>query len=462
MVTAVGLSIREAQIALANRELSCIELVEAHLARAETVDSRLGCYTQRFDDLARQAAAAADRELANGAETKPLTGIPIAIKDILSTVEAPTTAQSSAYVDHSVGRDAVVTARLRAAGAIITGKTTTMEFAIGTPDETKSFPIPRNPWDLSAWAGGSSSGSASAVVSGCSMAAIGTDTAGSIRIPAAFCGATGLMPTPGRVPRTGCVPLAWSLDHIGPIARSAEDCGILLDLIAGHDSSDPTSLDAPEDQPAKRARIRIGVDRRDPAGQDPALLALFEAAVDVLKQAGFDVVDVELPHWQELNSAALVIMLSEALAFHRVNLGERWSDYSAGARSIIGSAVQYSGADYVQAQRVRAMVRTELAAMLSDVDAVVTPTCGVGAFALADLGAVATEAEHGGFGPVYTAYWDPTGCPVLTVPIGFTAAGLPLGLQFAAPPFDDHLLVQLGTEYQRRTDWHRRVPPQLS
>jgi aspartyl-tRNA(Asn)/glutamyl-tRNA(Gln) amidotransferase subunit A len=233
-------TLSEAARALRERKVSSVELVTAALARADALDELLGVYLHRLDDYALSRARQADGELAAGRDRGPLHGLPIGVKDILAMAEGPTTA-NSLILDPAWGqhRDAVVVERLKEAGAVITGKVTTMEFAVGLHDQTKPHPRPRNPWDPERFPGGSSSGTAAGVASGMFLAGIGTDTGGSIRTPAAYCGVSGLMPTFGRVPSAGCVPLGYSLDRIGPLARSARDCGAFLVAIAGPDARDP-------------------------------------------------------------------------------------------------------------------------------------------------------------------------------------------------------------------------------
>lgn len=207
-------------------------LVEAALAGAEALDGQLGLFLARFDNAARTAAHERDEELAGGHDRGPLHGVPIVVKDIIATIEGPTTAQSRVLdAGWGAGIDAAVVSRLRAAGAVILGKTTTMEFAIGYPDPAKGFPVPRNPWDPERWTGGSSSGTAAAVAAGVAPAGLGTDTGGSVRLPAAYCGITGFKATYGAVPKSGVVPLGYSVDHVGPMARSVEDCAALLDVL---------------------------------------------------------------------------------------------------------------------------------------------------------------------------------------------------------------------------------------
>jgi len=459
-------TITDAAAALRAGETTSVELVEQAIAVADATDAEVGSFLARFVDSSLAAAAAADEALTRGAEVGPLHGIPLGIKDIITTVEAPSTAQSLILDPAWSHGDAVVVSRLREAGGIIMGKTTTMEFAIGIPDASKPFPIPRNPWNTDRWAGGSSSGSGSALATGAVLGALGTDTGGSIRIPAAFCGITGLMQTFGRVPKSGCVPLGYSLDHIGPMARSARDCALLLGVLAGHDPSDASSLDVPVPDylaalTGDLTGLRIGIDRLSRiggAGEDPGLPAVFDAAIAVLAAQGAEIVEIELPYYDEMTAADMVIMASEALAYHLPDLQTRWSDYFAGTRAMVGSGAFYSAADYVQAQRVRRVGQKALAAVFDEVDLLVTPTSGAGAISFADLDTLIEGAGRGVFGPIYTPYWDTVGNPVLAAPMGFTTGGLPLSLQIAGRPFDEATVLRAGDAYQQATSWHLRTP----
>jgi aspartyl-tRNA(Asn)/glutamyl-tRNA(Gln) amidotransferase subunit A len=458
-------TITDAAAALRARALSSRELTEAAIARAQALDDELGVYITRFDDYALERADAADADFAAGVDRGPLQGIPIGVKDILAMAEGPTTAQSlildRAWGD---GRDAVIVERLKAAGAVITGKTTTMEFAIGVPDVSKPFPLPRNPWDRDRWAGGSSSGSGSGVAAGIMLGAIGTDTGGSIRVPSAFCGVTGLMPTFGRVPNAGCVPFGFSLDHIGPLARSARDCGAMLGVLAGADTRDPYASEAPvPDYLSGLGRslegVRIGVDRVNHfgiEGEDPAAAGIFEAAVDALRSLGADVVEIELPHYAETMTAQWVTMACEAMAYHGEDLRARWDDYFVGTRMLVALGATFSGADFVQAQRVRRVAQRGLQQLFHQVDLVATPpmTSAAPTFAAIEERGLAAILNT-----VRTTYWDAVGNPALVLPIGFTPERLPLSLQLTAPPFEEGRLVRAGDAYQRATDWHLRVPP---
>ena len=296
------LTITDAAAALRAGQTSSVELTRAAYEVADRHDSELGVYLSRFDETALAAAATADAELAAGLDKGPLHGIPLGIKDIIATEEGETTAQSL-VLDRAWGAqgDAPVVARLRAAGAVITGKTSTMEYAIGIPDPEKPFPIPRNPWNPEHYPGGSSSGTGGGVAAGMFLGGLGTDTGGSIRFPATNCGITGLKQTFGRVPKFGCVPLGYSYDHIGPMARSAADCAAMLSVLAGHDQRDATSVDRPVDDylsglTGSLEGVRIGVDPllEHSSMTVPELQSVLDAALTELRAAGATVVPVTL------------------------------------------------------------------------------------------------------------------------------------------------------------------------
>lgn len=459
------LTVADAAAALRAGTVTSVELTTTVLGAADVLDGTLGTYIARFDDAALAAAEQADQDLARGIDRGPYQGVPIGMKDILATSEGPTTAQSlvmdPAWGD---GRNGPVVSRLKAAGAVVTGKVTTMEFAIGFPDQGKPFPLPRNPWDTDRWTGGSSSGTGNGVASGLFFAGIGTDTGGSIRIPAAFCGISGLMPTFGRVPKSGCAPLGYSLDHIGPMARSAWDCAAMLEIIAGYHPSDESCADRPVDDyraalTGDLSGVRIGVERAHhfPDDVDPALAGCFEAALAALSSRGAHLVDVSLPYFEEINVALMVTMAAEALAYHRGDMRDRWDDYFAGTRMTVVLGALESAADFVQAQRVRRVAQRELATVFGDVDLIVSPTTAVGAnpYRAFEDPLWLSNFMH----LIFTPYWDAVGNPAMAVPMGLTSNGLPLSLQIAGRPFEEALVLRAADAYQATTDWHLRVPP---
>ena len=463
-VSSLPVTLTGAAAALRSGAVTSVQLTEAAIDRATKLDDSLGVYLSRFDDYAMAMAVTADAELAAGTDRGPLHGIPCAVKDIIAMAEGPTTAQSL-ILDPAwgAGRDAPVVARLKRAGAVITGKVTTMEFAIGMPDPGKPFPLPRNPWDTSTWPGGSSSGSGAGVAAGLFYMALGTDTGGSIRIPAAFCGVSGLMPTFGRVPKAGCVPLGYSLDHIGPLARSVADCAAVLEVIAGHHPSDPDCVDAPftaqsADGDLGGVRVGVAIENQFSGQADPAARPAFDAAVAVLAARGADVREVRLPYWSEMATANMVTMESEALAYHRADLRARWADYFAMTRAFIGQGAFVSGADYVQAQRVRRVAQQALGDLFAEVDLIVSPTVQCGGPRYEEITGWGPAGMEGFMAQVNTPYWDSVGNPVLAVPVGFTAAGLPLSMQIAGPPFGEAAALRAGQVYQEHTSWHLREP----
>ncbi|TAJ18681.1 MAG: amidase [Dehalococcoidia bacterium] len=455
-------TLTEAAAALRSGTLSSVALTEAVIARADALDGDLGVYITRMDNEALNAAAAADRDFTAGIDRGPLQGIPIGVKDIIATRDAPTTAQSLILNPAwGAGIDAPVVARLRAAGAVITGKTTTMEFAVGMPDANKPFPVPHNPWDLERWPGGSSSGSGAGVAAGLFFGALGTDTGGSIRLPAAYCGITGLKPTYGRVPKSGCAPLGYSLDHIGPMARSARDCAAILEVLAGYDASDPTCSHAavPPYLAALTGSvkgIRIGVERVNhltAPNADPVAVAAFEDAAAWFISAGALVEEVAVPYYQEIRSANTVTMRGESTSYHLGDLRTRWEDYGVHTSKAVSQGAIVGAADYVQAQRFRSLARRVVAAMMEPLDVLLMPTALMGAPRLAGL-------DHTSFmnWPTFTQPWNLLGLPALALPMGFTAAGLPLSMQVVGKPFAEATVLRVGDAYQRKTSFHLERP----
>jgi aspartyl-tRNA(Asn)/glutamyl-tRNA(Gln) amidotransferase subunit A len=456
-------TISEAAQALRSGETTSVALAQGAIAVADEHHEAVGTFIARYNSQALTAAEAADADFAAGVDKGPLQGIPLGIKDIITTSEGPTTAQSL-VLDPQWGLDigdAPVVSRLRSAGALIMGKLTTMEFAIGMPDFDRPFPIPRNPWNLDYWPGGSSSGSGSAVASGMVLGALGTDTGGSIRIPAAFCGVNGLMPTFGRVPKSGCAPLGYSLDHIGPLTRSARDAALMLQVLAGIDPSDPGSVDVPVPDytvglTGDLTGLRIGVQRLEQfaAEEDPALPALLDAATAALAAAGAEIVPIELPFYSEMTTAAFLMFAAEALAYHRPDFQSRWGDYAPGTRRMIALGFGLSAADYVQAQRARRVGQKALAGLFSEVDLVITPTTSTVAPRMEQIEVMMGE----GLTSIHTPYWDTTGNPAMSIPMGFGEAGMPLGLQIAGRPFDEATVLRAADAFQRQTDWHLQKP----
>jgi aspartyl-tRNA(Asn)/glutamyl-tRNA(Gln) amidotransferase subunit A len=421
------------------------------LQRADVIDADLGAYLARFDTTALAAARRADEERAHGHVRGPLHGVAVALKDIIASVEAPTTAQSNVTPVLPSGVDAPIVQRLRAAGAVIIGKTSLNEFACGPPSPDAGYPLPRNPWDRDRWAGGSSSGSAAGVGAGLFPMAVGTDTGGSIRIPSAYCGVTGFKPTFGLVPTDGVVAFAYSADTVGPIARSAADCAVLLSVLADRDDIAAAVADA--DHVLEHARI--GADRhyREVSGVDPALGVRFEDALGELAALGAQVDDVDIRAASEAAVLSSQVMSAvEAYEFHRPHLRAEWSAYLPGTRGSLVMGAFHRVADYVRAQRVRAAATAELLERFGAVDFVVSPTVGAAAPTF--------DTDFYALLPLFfTRVWNGAGFPALSLPMGRNRDGLPLGLQIVGAPGTDRAVLAAGIAFQRRTAFHTELPP---
>ncbi|MEU0463596.1 amidase [Amycolatopsis sp. NPDC006131] len=445
--------------------VSAVELVDAAIARAEAADATLGVFLHRDDERARAAARAADDRLARGEPIGPLEGIPLGIKDILACADGPTTAQSL-VLDPAWARgqgDAPAVARLRGAGGIVLGKLTTMEFALGVPDVSKPFPVPRNAWHPGHYAGGSSSGCGSGVASGMVLGALGSDTAGSIRMPAGFNGVTGLKPTFGRVPKSGMVPLSYTLDHVGPVARSARDCALLLSVLAGHHLADPyAAADVPGDYlgglTGDLAGVRVGYDDLDRFAPraDSLLRQRFTAMLAIFEDAGAELVPVRLPMYEELQAIDSVVMLAEALSYHVRDLESRAGDYGQATRVLLCGARGITAAHYLQAMRVRRIAQARMDALLETVDLVVTP---MGHLPAPRMDEISGLEPTGVMTSLHTAYWNPLGNPTLVVPMGLSAAGLPLALSISGRRWEESVVLRAGDAVQGLSSHHLGTPP---
>lgn len=449
---------------LRSGRITAAVLTEAMLARCHAAQDRLGAFVAITAESAMAAARVADADLARGIDRGPLHGIPIGIKDLLATHDAPTTANSR-VLDPAWGNraDATVVRKLRAAGAVALGKLTLHEFAIGWPDPETGFPIAKNPWDPARTPGGSSSGTGAAVAAGLILGGLGSDTGGSIRGPASFCGISGIKPTFGRVSKEGAVPLGYSLDNVGPMARTARDCAIMLEIIAGYDPADPCTVDVPVPSmtaglDGALAGVRVGVphDYFFTAPElDAAVKAAVLAGIDAMRDAGATVVDVDLPHMESAVAAQGVTIRAEAYAYHEADLRAKPEFYGRYTRQRLLGGMLYSSADFVQAQRVRAVVRDAWAAAMRAVDVLVTPTGTSVAQAFAEFDPSSLSALTS---PGFTGVWNLVGFPALSVGCGFSQAGLPIGMQIVGLPFAEPTVFRVGDAYQRITDWHTRAP----
>jgi aspartyl-tRNA(Asn)/glutamyl-tRNA(Gln) amidotransferase subunit A len=460
------LTLRQQSDLLHRRALSPVELAEAYLARIGDLNATLNAYYTVTAEAARAQARQAEAELAAGEDRGPLHGIPIGLKDLVATAGVRTTAGSKILADWVPSEDATVVQRLRAAGAVLLGKCAMTEFAMGHPHNPHYGPT-RNPWDLERTPGGSSSGSAAATAAGLASASLGSDTACSIRQPAAYCNLVGLRPTHGRVSLVGVVPLAHSYDTVGPITRTVEDAALLLQALAGPDVADPATEPVPV--PDYRAALRPGLQGLRVAVPRPyfwdrldgAVAAAVEAALAVLRRLGARVADVALPGLEAALAARQVVNDAEAYAVHAAWLRERRQDYGdeVGGRLPRGADVGGEALARAQEQVRRFVASTH--ALLAEHDVLVTPTTPTPAWRfdtpLATVGGV--EEPNRTFGLRLTLPFSALGGPSLSVPCGFSADGLPIGLQIAGRRWDEATVLRVGHAYEQAMDWYTRRSP---
>ncbi|MBP1589554.1 MAG: Asp-tRNA(Asn)/Glu-tRNA(Gln) amidotransferase subunit GatA [Kiritimatiellae bacterium] len=480
-----ALGLAEAAAALAQGAVTSVQLVQALLDRADALEPRLNALTWRDPADALAQAAAADAARAAG-DPRPLLGVPMAIKDLLNVKGQPCTAGSNILRGYVSPYDATVIARLRAAGIVFLARPNTDEFAMGGSTETSAYGPTRNPWALDRVPGGSSGGSAAAVAACEAPAALASDTGGSIRQPAAFCGVTGLKPTYGRVSRYGCVAFASSLDQVGPIARTVEDAAWVYETIAGRDPHDSTTSARPVEPVRELAAasrdlrgVRLGIPREYFAeGLADDVRALTEAAIAQCRELGAELVDVTLPHSRHGIACYYILAPAEASAnlarYDGVRYGARRGDddlqhmYEAtrnegfGAevkrRVILGTYVLSSGfhdAYYRRAQRVRALIRADFDAAFARCDAILGPVTPTAAFRLGEKSATPVQMY---LGDIFTVNVNLAGICGLSVPCGFTPDGLPAGLHVVTPAFREDTALRVGAAYQHATPFHLRHP----
>src|SRR5436309_15420640 len=450
-------TIRELGARYRSRELSPVEVTKTLLARIEKLDPALHAFVTVTPDRALADARAAEDALKRG-DDRPLLGIPVGHKDIYLTRGIRTTGGSALYADWIPDTESTVVSRWADAGTIMMGKLITHEFAFGIQLPGHRFPAAKNPWHPDHIPGGSSSGSGAALAAGLVHGATGSDTGGSIRGPAAFCGITGLKPTYGRCSRAGVMTLSWSLDHTGPMARTVEDCAYLLEALAGWDPTDPASSREPVGDyvtPLGRGvrGLRVGVPREFFfEGIDVEVEKAFEQALAMLRQLGASVQDVQIPSIQAAG-ANMVIMLSEAFAYHEHDLRMHPERFGEILRERLLAGGLITASEYVQAQRLRARLRGEMADVLHTVDVLATPTSPKPAPTFTAV----YDPEYG-FPRGNTSPFNLTGLPALAVPCGFSSSGLPLSIQITGRPFDEATVLRVGHTYEQATDWHTRHP----
>ena len=458
------LTIAELAPLLRQRKLSPVELARALLARIDALDGQLNAFITLTAERALADARRAEAEITAGRWRGPLHGIPFALKDIIDTAGIRTTAHSKVLADNVPRVDAAVVTRLAAAGAVLMGKLATHEFAHGGPSFDLPWPVPRNPWNLEHFVGGSSSGSAAAVAAGLVPASLGSDTGGSIRGPAALAGIAGFKPTYGLVSRRGVIPNAWSFDHVGPLARSIEDCAILLQAIAGHDPDDPASAaGTPPDYRAALSTdldgLRIGVLRHfweEDVRVEPCVATAMDEALRTLAARGARVAPARLRPVREYTDVRNLIAEVELFSVHQDALINRPQDFGADLLRKVLPACLFQAGDYVQAQRQRRRLLAEFDALYRDFDLLVAP--GLGPAPRLD----AVDNRDFWQRPNLLYPFSVGGGPVASVCIGFSPQGLPLGMQIAGAPFNDALVLRAGHAYEGATGWRQRHPPLIA
>ena len=480
------LTIHEATQLLRHHDIRAQDLIHAALARIAATDPALRTYLTVCADDASAQAVIANQQLQTPATAPPLCGIPIAIKDVILTKGVRSTAGSKILADFVPPYDATVIQRLKHAGAIIIGKVNCDEFAMGSSNENSAFFPTRNPWDLTRVPGGSSGGSATAVAADQTLASLGTDTGGSIRLPAAFCGVTGMKPTYGRVSRYGVVAYASSLDQVGPVTKDVRDCALLLQTIAGHDPKDSTAVDLPV--PNYQATLtqgvqglRIGIPKEYfVEGMQPEVESAVRTSIDELTALGAQPVLISLPHTPYAVATYYIIATAEASSnlarYDGVRYGYRTpqSDGLAAMyaqtraegfgievkrRILLGTYVLSAGyydAYYLKAQKVRTLIRQDFLQALQACDVIATPVAPTTAFALGDK---TTDPLTMYLSDIFTIAVNLAGLPGIAIPCGFDHQGLPISLQLIGKPFDEATLLRAAYSYEQHTTWHTRKPP---
>jgi aspartyl-tRNA(Asn)/glutamyl-tRNA(Gln) amidotransferase subunit A len=469
MTGLVWASMGEMARLVATKAVSPVDLVRAHLDRIAALDGKLRAFITVMADSALEAARAAEAAVMRREALGPLHGVPVGLKDLYCTRGVVTTGGSRILRDWVPTEDATVVTRLVAAGGIVLGKLNMHEFAYGPEGLNVHYGTSWNPWDPATHriCGGSSSGSGAAVAAGLCPGALGSDTGGSIRIPSSLCGLTGIKPTYGRVSRAGALPLAWSLDHVGPMCRSAADCALMLGPMSGHDPRDPSTSarPVPDYVAALTGRVeglRVGLLRRDflESAGAPQRRAI-EQAVRTLEALGASVREIGLERMRYSAGAAAAVISAESYAYHEAWLRTRAGEYGPDVRERLLVGAFVSGPEYLTGQRVRGLIRDEMDRVLSGVDVLIAPTLPIAA---TPVGAALVDID-GTPQPVrpslirYTRPFNASGHPAASVPCGFTADGLPIGMQVIGRSFDEATVLRVADAYQRATDWHTRRPP---
>ena len=450
-----------------NKEISPVEIIEANLTRIDATEPVLNSFITLLADEARGAALQAEKDIQAGRYKGPLHGIPVALKDLYNTGGVRTTSGSRIFDNFIPTEDCTVAAKFQQAGAILVGKLNMHPFAYGPTGENLDYGHMHNPWNPDMVTGGSSGGSGSAAAAGQCTITTGSDTGGSIRIPAALCGIVGLKPTYGLVSRHGLTALSWSLDHPGPMTRTVEDAAITMNVIAGHDPKDVASakVDIPDYTSALTGDIkglRIGIVKEYfETPLDPQVRKAVMDAIGLLESMGAEVKEVSYPMFNQSQAISSTVLMSEATAYHRDLLEKDGHQIYEPVRQRLEAGLFISAAEYLRAQQARTIFDNQGRRLLDDVDLLAGPTEPVTAPRIMASKVMAGEQEVGVVGALtqYTRPYNINGFPAISVPCGFSDENMPIGLQLAGKPFDELTVLRAAHPYEQPTDWHTRRPP---
>ena len=457
------LSASELSRLIASREVSPVEATEAYIDRIDSLNFKFNAYLTVTRDMAMDAAREAERDIAAGNHRGPMHGVPVAVKDQFHSAGVRTTGGSRILADFVPDEDATVIANLKRAGAVLLGKTNLTEFAI--TGFSHRFSTPRNPWDLNAYAGGSSSGSGAATGAYLCATSLGEDTGGSIRFPATWCGLVGLRPTWGLVSRYGVMPGVWSMDTVGPISRTVGDAAITLNAIAGHDPKDGHTSTSPVPDYAAAlaggiAGLRIGVvtEQMESDLVEPDVLGVVQRAVSVLGELGASVEEVSIPLSALAGAVSGTLLAVEPANNHADWVRENLDDYGHDDRILLLTGSVMPANYYYKAQKLRELIRRQVLESLGNYDALVFPTSGRTAQPVEDDPPVTSKATTSRLPFLFTRLFNLASCPAMSVPCGFDDSGMPVGLQIGGRPYSEETLFRIGHSYEQATDWHTRRP----
>ncbi|MEO2142156.1 MAG: amidase [bacterium] len=450
-----------------SKEISPVEIIEAHLTRIDATEPVLNSFITLLADQARKAARKAEKDIQAGRYKGPLHGIPVALKDLYNTGGVRTTSGSRIFDTFIPTEDCTVAAKFHQAGAILLGKLNMHQFAYGPTGENPDYGHMHNPWNPDMVTGGSSGGSGSAAAAGQCTITTGSDTGGSIRIPAALCGIVGLKPTYGLVSRYGLSSLSWSLDHPGPMTRTVEDTAITMNVIAGHDPKDVASakVDIPDYTSALTGDVkglRIGIVKEYfEAPLDPQVRKAVMDAISLLESMGAEIKEVSYPMFNQSQAISSTVLMAEATAYHRDLLEKDGHQLYEPVRQRLEAGLFISAAEYLRAQQARSIFDQQGRRLLDEVDLLAGPTEPVTAPKILASKVMAGEQEVGVVGALtqYTRPYNINGFPAISVPCGFSDDGMPIGLQLAGRPFDELTVLRAAHAYEQANDWHTRRPP---